>query len=95
YVDAMAAFFHRGSGSLPFMLAELRSGVLWSLARKFGMQSDYDQPEAVAAAISRRDPRLARQLLDATITADLMLSQRQRANQRELLQVAKDLVDCL
>jgi hypothetical protein len=95
YVGAMANFLHRGTGSLSFMLSEVRRGVLWSLRRKFGSSSCQETSEDVAVAVARRDPRRARQLLDAVHAADLMLSHQSRANHRELLKVTKDLLDCL
>jgi hypothetical protein len=95
YVEAMANFFHRGSDSLAFMLSEMRRGVLWSLRGKFGSHAERETPVEVAAAIARRDPAKARKLLDAVAQADLMLSASPHAKQRDILQAAKDLIDCL
>jgi hypothetical protein len=95
YVEAMASFFKRGSESLSFMLEELRRGVLWSLRRKFGSPKEYEIAEDVAAAVACRDPEKARKLLNAVAQADLLLSSSSRAKQRDILEAAKDILDCL
>jgi hypothetical protein len=95
YIEAMANFLHRGAGSLAFMLAELRRGVLWSLRRDFGSQRDRETTEEVVAAVARRDPPRAQRLLDAVTKADLMLSQSKLSKPRDYLSAAKELLDCL
>ena len=95
YVEAMALLFRRASGSVPFALAELRRGVLWSLHRKFASRTVPETPEEVAAVVARRDPAKARKLLDAIKQADLMLSRNARMRESEVLLAAKELVDCL
>jgi hypothetical protein len=95
YVTAMARFLHRGAASTKFMLSEVRGGVFWALQRKSGSSKAHDTPEDLAAALKRRDPQVAIQLLDAAHSADLILAQKTRPDRRELLQVTKDLLDCL
>jgi hypothetical protein len=94
YVEAMAHFLRRSSGSLRYMLLELRHGVLWSMRRKYSSQREATSLEGVAAAVERRDPRAARQLVEAVRTTDQVLSRGSLVRERELLQVAKDLLDC-
>jgi hypothetical protein len=94
YLEAMAHFLRRSSGSLRYMLLELRHGVLWSLRRKYSSQREGTTTEAVAAAMARRDPAAAQGLVDAVRTTDQMLSRGSHLRERELLQAAKDLLDC-
>jgi hypothetical protein len=95
YVTAMARFLHRGAASTKFMLSEVRGGVFWALQRKSGSSRAHDTPQDLAAVLKRRDPQAASQLLDAAHSADLILAQKSRPDRRELLQVTKDLLDCL
>jgi hypothetical protein len=95
YVSAMARFFNRGPGSRHFVVGEVRTGVLWSLRKKMGLSPAEQSPEILAAAIARRDPRAARQLIDAVAAADLTLSATSRITERRTLQVLKGLDDCL
>jgi hypothetical protein len=76
------------------MLGELRRGVLWSLRGKYGSPGEQTTVEDIAAAVARRDPQAAQKLLDAMAKADLLLTPTHRAKPREILQAAKDLVDC-
>lgn len=94
YIDAMSHFLRRSSGSLRFMLLELRRGVLWSMRQRFGLRRVDDSVESVAEAVRRRDPQAARQLIESTHAVDAMLSRSSRPRVAETLKIAKDLLDC-
>jgi hypothetical protein len=94
YIEAMAHFLRRSSGSLRYMLVELRHGVLWQMRRKYSSQREGMSVESIVAAVDRRNPAAARELTDAVRTTDQVLSRSSLPRERELLQVAKDLLDC-
>jgi hypothetical protein len=94
YVEAMARFIGRGAGSLEFMLAEVRRGVLWSLRNKFRLHGERETAEEIAAAIALRDPAAAQRLLAAVAAADRW-SQQPRAGKKEFLHIVKGLFNCL
>lgn len=94
YLDAMSRFMLRGRGSGQFILAEVRSGALWSMAERAGLPPDLDNIDRIAAAVARRDPARAAQLDAAIKHADVVL-QAPTANERTILQALQKVNDCL
>lgn len=94
YLDAMSRFMLRGRGSGLFILAEVRSGALWSMTERAGLPPDLDDLDRVAAAVARRDPARAAQLETAIKQADAVL-QAPTANERTILQALRKVNDCL
>lgn len=62
YVQAMARFFRRAPTSRPFLVREVRDGVLYALCQEIGLPPQTHEKDAIVAAIARRDPDRAAQL---------------------------------
>jgi hypothetical protein len=68
YIEAMARLLNRSRRPAPYLLGELRQGVLWRIRRELGLPPDCEKPEKLLQVLARRDPALAeglRQALDA------------------------------
>lgn len=90
YVEAMARLFQGGRDAEPFLLAELRSGVLWMLARRIGSRRP-ETPELLEL-IGRREPERARRLRSALVDVDRVLAGDSPAG---CMAAARKLVRCL
>lgn len=90
YVEAMARMFQGARDAERFLLAELRSGVLWMLARRVGSR----RPETLEflELIERRDPERARRLRSALADVDRVLAGDSPAR---AVAVSRELVRCL
>ncbi len=76
YVDAMARFLNRGGSSRAFLLREVRSGVLHAVRDELHLPPLRDHVDELAAVLARRDPRRARQLIEAVGAVDEALSRK-------------------
>ena len=76
YVDAMARFLNRGGSSQAFLLREVRSGVLHAVRDELHLPPLRDHVDELAAVLARRDPRRARQLIEAVGAVDEALSRK-------------------
>jgi hypothetical protein len=94
YLDAMSRFLLRGRGSGRFVLAEVRSGALWSMADGAGLPPDLDDVDRIAAAVARRDPQRAARLEAAVKNADVVLST-PNAKEVTILAALRKVNDCL
>jgi hypothetical protein len=94
YLDAMSRFLLRGRGSGRFVLAEVRSGALWSMADGAGLPPDLDDVDRIAAAVARRDPQRAARLEAAVKHADVVLST-PKAKEVTILAALRKVNDCL
>ena len=94
YLDAMSRFLLRGRGSGRFVLAEVRSGALWSMADAAGLPPDLDDVDRIAAAVARRDPQRAARLEAAVKNADAVLASPQ-AKAVTILEALRKVNDCL
>lgn len=94
YLDAMSRFLLRGRGSGQFVLAEVRSGALWSMADAAGLPPDLDDVDRIAAAVARRDPQRAARLEAAVKNADAVLATPQ-AKEITILEALRKVNDCL
>lgn len=74
YVEAMARFMLRGRGSDRHLLAELRSGALWSMADSSGLPPDLDDVDRIAAVVARRDAKRSADFSHAIEQADRVLA---------------------
>jgi hypothetical protein len=94
YLDAMSRFLLRGRGSGQFVLAEVRSGALWSMADAAGLPPDLDDVDRIAAAVARRDPQRAARLEAAVKNADAVLAT-PKAKEITILEALRKVNDCL
>lgn len=94
YLDAMSRFLLRGRGSGNFVLAEFRSGALWSMADAAGLPPELDDVDRIAAAVARRDPRRAARLETAVREADAVIAT-SGANEATILAALRKVNDCL
>jgi hypothetical protein len=94
YLDAMSRFLLRGRGSGRFVLAEVRSGALWSMADAAGLPPDLDDVDRIAAAVARREPQRAASLEAAVKNADAVLST-PNAKEAAILAALRKVDDCL
>jgi hypothetical protein len=95
YVEAMARFFNRGAKSQAFLLREVRQGVLHSVRTELRLPPGREQVDELAAALARRDPRRARQLLDAVTLVDEALSGNRPLREAAAVDLFKRMSNCL
>ncbi|MCA9237022.1 MAG: DUF4350 domain-containing protein [Planctomycetales bacterium] len=62
YVNAMGRFFLRAPDSGPFLLREIRDGVLRHWSRELGLPLETSRESTIVAALRRRDPQVAARL---------------------------------
>ncbi len=95
YVDAMARFLYRGKSSQAFLLGEVRSGVLRAIRDELHLPPAHDHVEELAAALARRDPRRARQLIEAVGAVDAALTRNVVLREPVALDLFKRMSRCL
>lgn len=94
YLDAMSRFLLKGRQSDRFILAEMRSGALWSMADAAGLPPELDDVDRIAASVARRDAGRAARLVAAINDADATLAA-PRANEAVILQALRKVNACL
>lgn len=94
YVDAMASLFFRGACHR-FIMARTRSGALWVLRRRLRLGLAKETPEAVVAAMARRDPPRAQALQRALAHCQALADGTISITTRGMLDAARELFACL
>lgn len=95
YVDAMARFLNRGGSSQAFLLREVRAGVLRSIRDELHLPPSRDHVEVLAAALARRDPGRARQLVETMTAVDAALSRKRVLKDSIVVDLFKRMSRCL
>ena len=95
YIEAASRFFNRGLASRPFLMREVRDGVLWKLRQELGLSCAGEGPEQVIAALERQDPRRARQLAEALGTIDVILTDKTHTTERASVRALEGISACL
>jgi hypothetical protein len=95
YVDAMARFLNRGNSSQAFLLREVRSGVLRAVRDELHLPPSRDHVDELAAVLARRDPRRARQLVEAMSTLDAALARNKVLKESVAVDLYKRMSHCL
>jgi hypothetical protein len=73
YVRAMGSFFSRGPGHRPFLLREIRDGVLRELCEQLHLPPHTTDVEKITAALKRRNPDRAAALQKTLADVDRVL----------------------
>jgi Domain of unknown function (DUF4350) len=95
YVDAMARFLNRGGSSQAFLLREVRSGVLRAVRDELHLPHSRDHVDELAAVLARRDPRRARELIEAVGAVDAALAENVVLRQSVAVELFKRMSRCL
>ncbi len=95
YVDAMARFLNRGRSSQAFLLREVRSGLLRAVRDELHLPPSRDHVDELAAVLARRDPRRARELIEAVGAVDEALSRKGVLKESVALDLFKRMSRCL
>ena len=95
YIDAASRLLIRGKSSDKFLLMETRSGVLWKLRHDLALPQGEERPELIIAAIQRRDPQRARQLVEALELVDGALEKRGRLTEKNTIHIMQRILSCL
>jgi Domain of unknown function (DUF4350) len=95
YVDAMARFLNRGGSSQAFLLREVRSGVLRAVRDELHLPPSHDHVDELAAVLARRDPRRARELIEAVGAIDAALSRNVVLRETAAVELFKRVSHCL
>jgi hypothetical protein len=95
YIDAASRLLNRGKSSYQFLLVETRSGVLWKLRHELALPPGEERPEMIVAAIDRRDPKRARQLVDALELIDGAIAKRGRLAEKNTIHILQRILSCL
>lgn len=86
YMEAMARFMSRSRTSKPFMLKQVRDGVLWYLRRELNLRPGQEGLEEVALALARKQPQAANELRLAVQTVDRQLEQKNIGSDKKIVQ---------
>jgi hypothetical protein len=73
YIEAMARLLNRSRRPVPYLLDELRHGLLWRIRRELGLPRGRDDRQKLPLILSRRDPALADNLAEALRALDRTL----------------------
>lgn len=95
YVDAMARFLNRAKSSRAFLLREVRSGVLRSIRDELHLPPSRGHVEELAAVLARRDPRRARELVEAIAAVDEALSRDRELKESVAVSLFERMSRCL
>ena len=95
YIEAMARFLNRGRSSQAFLLGEVRSGVLHSVRTELRLPPGRDALDDLAAVLARRDPRRAKQLVEAVTRIDEALAQNRNLKEKAAVELFKRISNCL
>ena len=95
YIEAMARFLNRGGTSQAFLLREVRAGVLRAIRDELHLGPSRDHVEELAAVLARRDPRRARELVEAVGAVDAALSRNVVLKESVAVDLFKRISHCL
>jgi hypothetical protein len=73
YIDAMSRLLNRSRHPVPYLLNELRHGLLWRIRRELGLPPGRDDVNKLLQVLERRDPSLADNLREALLALDQTL----------------------
>jgi len=73
YIEAMARLLNRSRRPVPYLLNELRQGLLWRVRRELNQPPGLQDTDKLLQVLSRRDPLLADRLKDALQAIDQTL----------------------
>ncbi len=94
YVDAMARFFQHGRKSYPFLLNEVRDGVLHEVCLELKLPMTHDV-DVVVSTLARRDPERAERLELALAAVDQELNSPEHLNKSITTDLMKRITACL
>ncbi|WP_437223402.1 DUF4350 domain-containing protein [Planctomicrobium sp. SH661] len=95
YINAMGRFFSGGNGSRPFLVGQLRSGVLREISKEFSLPEGTQDVELVAGIVSRRNAGRGDQIRNTFREVDAALEQQGRWSRTETLDAMRRLTACL
>ncbi len=95
YVVAMARFLNRGRATRPFVMKEVRNGVLHAVRQELGLPPGREEPDELAAVLARRDPQRAAKLVDAVRQIDHALSTTGTLPESETIRLLQGISSCL
>ena len=91
----MARFISRSRTSKPFVLKQLRDGVLWHLRKKLHLHSSQEELEEVVAALACKQPQAAEELRQAVHAIDRQLEKKQVGSDKQVVQTLQALCHAL
>jgi Domain of unknown function (DUF4350) len=74
YIEAMARLLNRSENPAPFLLGEIRQGLLWRIRHDLGLPPGPDDADKIVRALERRDPALASKAREAVQAIDESLA---------------------
>ena len=95
YIEAMARFLNRGRGCRPFVLREVRAGVLRTISSRFGTSQAVHDPEVIASTMAKRSPKEADQFRQAMKLLDAALVKGNSLSESEAVRVLQRISRCL
>jgi hypothetical protein len=74
YIEAMSRLLNRSRQPVPFLLREIRHGLLWRIRHDLGLPPGQDDADKLVRTLQRRDPELAANVRDAIRAIDNSLA---------------------
>ncbi len=75
YIDAMSGLLNRSRRPVPYLLGELRDGLLWRIRRELGLPPGREDVSKLLQVLARRNPQLADNLREALSAIDQTLKE--------------------
>ena len=95
YISAMAPFLNKARGSRPFLLNEVRTGVLRTMGDRLGLAPASHEVESIARVLAKRSESQADEFRDAMKQLDLCLENGPRTKEAEAVRVLQRISRCL
>jgi hypothetical protein len=95
YLRAMGRFFSIGHDSRPFLLKQMREGVLRELSTEQSLPTETQDADLIASVLARRNPTRAEALRTALRDVDAILESRQDLTEAQTLDALRRLTSCL
>ncbi len=95
YIKAMGRFFSRGRRTRPFLVRQLRNGVLRELCVESSLPPETHDVDLVAGAISRRDPQRAKGIIESFSEVDAALKTLPHWTESQTVITMRRLTACL
>lgn len=94
YVNAMARFFLPGRNSYEFLLSELRSGLIFSMAEYLGHPEKKSELESLLSQLERRNPKLGIAVRSKIEQIDRTLSGRAKIRKQDVEKILQEFPSC-
>lgn len=95
YLSAMGRLFSKGRAARPFLVEQMRAGLLREWCRKLSIATETPEVEFIAGIVSRRNPGAGERLRKTVADIDDQLKSRTRWTEHQTIDAMRRLTACL